>query len=250
MVVFIRCLFTRCLFIRCLFIRSTRLTRQSAVLHASVMPFLAYTIYIQMTKTEITQLGDWLWSAPIEGETDWPNCWESSSWSPNSTDLYFWYLFLLTDTDKCKRHSRPNCRESTNLNLNLLSTYEWFCCQFICFHIFRLTWFGDNTIFCHSDVSSLSPLFVAPVWSVFTLPLICTLRMGLLSPAPFSQLLWTQTHLFWQLNQKPPQRFWRRNKPSWFGTDSRHPLHLVETNILNSKCIQLTYIFRKVYSEI
>ena len=27
-------------FIRCLFIRSTRLTRQSAVLHASVMPFL------------------------------------------------------------------------------------------------------------------------------------------------------------------------------------------------------------------
>ena len=36
---FIRCLFIRCLFIRCLFIRSIRLTRQSAVLHASVMPF-------------------------------------------------------------------------------------------------------------------------------------------------------------------------------------------------------------------
>ena len=36
---FIRCLFIRCLFIRCLVIRSTRLTRQSAVLHESVMPF-------------------------------------------------------------------------------------------------------------------------------------------------------------------------------------------------------------------
>ena len=47
---FISCLFIRCLFIRCLFIRSTRLTGQSAVLHASVMPF--FTIVPQQNSSK------------------------------------------------------------------------------------------------------------------------------------------------------------------------------------------------------
>ena len=165
-------------------------------------------------------------------------------------------LICISDINFCWQ-IQTNAKDIADQTAENQPTWIWICYQLmndfvvdLLVLIFRLTWFGDNTIFCHSDVSSLSPLLVAPVWSVFTLPLICTLRMGLLSPAPFSQLLWTQNYLFWQLNQKPPQRLWRRNKPSWFGTDSRHPLHLVETNILNSKCIQLTYIFRKVYSEI